>query len=81
MRSKRAIWLLEELQTPHEVVHHQRNPQTNLAPASLAAIHPLAKSPDIVDAVRTLCELGTVMECLLDQTPQHNLRPAISESC
>jgi len=80
-RSKRVIWLLEELQTPYEVVHHQRNPQTNLAPASLAAIHPLAKSPVIVDGERTLCESGAVMEYLLDQTPQHSLRPAKSEPC
>lgn len=55
-RSKRIIWLLEELKMPYEVVHHQRDAQTNLAPASLAAIHPLAKSPVVVDGDRTLCE-------------------------
>lgn len=75
-RSKRVIWLLEELKTPFEIVHHQRNPQTNLAPASLAAIHPLAKSPIIVDGERILCESGAVIEYLLDNAPQHNLRPA-----
>jgi len=75
-RSKRVLWLLEELAMPYEIVHHQRNPQTNLAPASLAAIHPLAKSPVIVDGERTLCESGAVMEYLLDQDPEQRLRPA-----
>ncbi|WP_373079538.1 glutathione S-transferase family protein [Zhongshania sp.] len=75
-RSKRVIWLLEELGMPYELVHHQRDPKTNLAPPSLAAIHPLSKSPVIVDGERTLCESGAVMEYLLDQDPEQTLRPA-----
>ncbi len=75
-RSKRIIWLLEELKMPYEVVHHQRDAQTNLAPASLAAIHPLAKSPVVVDGDRTLCESAAVMEYLLDHAAQQSLRPA-----
>ncbi|MGK0342569.1 MAG: glutathione S-transferase [Candidatus Azotimanducaceae bacterium] len=35
----------------------------------------------MVDGERTLCESGAVMEYLLDQTPQHSLRPAKSEPC
>lgn len=75
-RSKRVLWLLKELNMPFELVIHQRDGQTNLAPASLKAIHPLAKAPIIVDGDVTLCESGAVMEYILNQGEQHKLRPA-----
>jgi len=28
-RSTRVIWLLEELEIPYEIVHHQRDPVTH----------------------------------------------------
>jgi len=68
-RSKRVIWLLEELELPYNLVEHQRDPITRLAPDSLKAIHPLGKSPIIVDNDITICESGAVMEYLLNQTP------------
>ena len=74
-RSKRVLWLLEELQMPYELVKHQRDPQTRLAPASLQAIHPLAKAPIIVDGDLTLCESGAIMEYILNHDKQHRLRP------
>ncbi|MDC2887713.1 glutathione S-transferase family protein [Psychrosphaera sp. 1_MG-2023] len=74
-RSKRVLWLLEELQLPYDVVKHQRDPVTQLAPDSLKQVHPLAKAPVIVDGELTLCESGAVMEYLLDQDPQNRLRP------
>ena len=74
-RSKRVLWLLEELQMPYELVQHQRDPQTHLAPASLKAIHPLAKAPIIVDGDLTLCESGAVLEYILNQDILHRLRP------
>ena len=42
-RSQRILWLLEELAVPYEIVHHQRDAVTNLAPPGLQAIHPLGK--------------------------------------
>ncbi|MEM7534666.1 MAG: glutathione S-transferase family protein [Chloroflexota bacterium] len=75
-RSTRVLWLLEELAMPYELVKHQRDPQTRLAPASIKAIHPLSKAPIIVDGDVTLCESGAVMEYILDQDPQQRLRPA-----
>jgi glutathione S-transferase len=39
-RSERLIWLLEELGVDYELVRHKRDPQVNLAPAELIAIHP-----------------------------------------
>ncbi|WP_076412943.1 glutathione S-transferase family protein [Shewanella sp. UCD-KL12] len=74
-RSRRVIWLLEELRIPYELVKHQRDEKTQLAPDSLKSIHPLAKAPVIVDGAITLCESGAVMEYILDNAPQNRLRP------
>ena len=79
-RSKRVIWLLEELGTPYNVVEHQRDPITNLAPKTLQLIHPLAKAPVIVDGDVTLCESGAVMEYILNQAPSNTLRPDADSS-
>jgi glutathione S-transferase len=75
-RSKRVIWLLEELAMPYKLVEHQRDPITHLAPESLKMVHPLAKAPVIVDGEITLCESGAVMEYILDQAKTDALRPA-----
>jgi glutathione S-transferase len=74
-RSKRVLWLLEELEMPYQRIDHQRDSATRLAPASLKAIHPLSKAPVIVDGDITLCESSTVMEYIIDQDPQGRLRP------
>jgi glutathione S-transferase len=66
-RSKRVLWLLEELEMPYQRIDHQRDAQTHLAPASLKAVHPLSKAPVIVDGDITLCESSTIMEYILDQ--------------
>ncbi len=77
-RSKRILWLLEELQMPYQKVDHQRDAQTHLAPASLKAVHPLSKAPVIVDRLNdssegeiTLCESSTIMEYILDKNEQN----------
>ncbi len=63
-RSQRILWLLEELGVPYEIVHHKRDAQTRLAPPALKAIHPLGKSPVIVDDGRTIAESGAIIEYL-----------------
>ncbi|MFT4926857.1 MAG: glutathione S-transferase [Phenylobacterium sp.] len=75
-RSKRVIWLLEELGMPYVLINHQRDPLTHLAPESLKLIHPLAKAPIMVDDKITLCESGSIMEYLLNQTSSGQLRPS-----
>src|ERR1700733_5426776 len=75
-RSQRVLWLLEELGTPYEVVHYQRNAATMLAPAGLKAVHPLGKSPVITDGDLTLAETGAIVEYLSDTYGQGRLRPA-----
>jgi glutathione S-transferase len=82
-RSKRVLWLLEELEMPYQRIDHQRDAQTHLAPASLKAVHPLSKAPVIVDdrdgdseeGKVTLCESSTIMEYILDKDSENRLRP------
>ena len=80
-RSKRVLWLLEELEMPYQKVDHQRDAQTHLAPASLKAVHPLSKAPVMVDRLNDssnssdseiiLCESSTIMEYILDKNAQN----------
>lgn len=74
-RSQRVLWLLEELGLPYEIVHHQRDAKTMLAPPSLKAVHPLGKSPVIVDGAYTIAETGAIIEYLVEKAGG-KLRPA-----
>ncbi len=74
-RSKRVLWLLEELKTPYQIVIHQRDQQTHLAPDTLKAVHPLGKAPMIKDNQITLCESGAIMEYLLSKAANSTLQP------
>jgi glutathione S-transferase len=64
-RSQRILWLLEELGTPYEIRHYQRDAVTNLAPPELKAIHPLGKSPVIEDAGTIVFESGAITDWIL----------------
>jgi len=75
-RSQRVLWLLEELGLPYEVVRYERDAKTMLAPPSLMAIHPLGKSPIIVDDGVTVAESGAVVEYLVDRYGGGRLKPA-----
>lgn len=75
-RSQRVLWLLEELGVPYEIVKYQRDPKTMLAPASLRAIHPLGKSPVVVDGDAKVAESGAILEYLVDTYGKGKLAPA-----
>ena len=66
-RSQRVLWLLEELGLGYNVVRYQRDAQTMLAPAELRRIHPLGKSPVLVDGQNTLAESGAILEYLVER--------------
>lgn len=66
-RSQRVLWLLEELGVAYEVKRYQRDAKTMLAPPELLAVHPLGKSPVIVDGAVTVAESGAIIEYLLDR--------------
>lgn len=75
-RSRRIVWLLAELDVPHEIVHHKRNPQTRLAPPELLDIHPMGKSPLLEDDSVVIAETGAIAQYLLARhDPGHRLHP------
>jgi glutathione S-transferase len=65
-RSQRVLWLLEELGVTYEVKRYQRDAKTMLAPPGLLAVHPLGKSPVIVDGTVTVAESGAIIDYLID---------------
>ncbi|WP_334179830.1 glutathione S-transferase [Pseudoxanthomonas sp.] len=66
-RSQRVLWLLEELGLDYTVVRYQRDPKTMLAPPELKKVHPLGKSPVVVDGEHVLAESGAVLEYLVER--------------
>ncbi|MBX3595166.1 glutathione S-transferase [Sphingomonas sp.] len=85
-RSQRVLWLLEELGLPYEIKRYARDPRTMLAPRALRAVHPLGKSPVIVDSgadgggTRTVAETGAIIEYLVEQADGRLGAPAHRES-
>ncbi len=67
-RSQRVLWLLEELGLPYEIKFYERDPVTRLAPPALRAIHPLGKSPVLVDGDVIVAETGAIVEYLVDKS-------------
>ncbi len=65
-RSQRILWLLEELSVPYELKVYKRDPKTRLAPPQLKKIHPLGKSPVIVDDGEVIAESGAIIEYLVE---------------
>ena len=63
-RSQRIIWLLEELELDYELIKHQRDSETELAPDSLKKVHPLGKAPVLIDDELKLAESGVIVDYL-----------------
>jgi glutathione S-transferase len=75
-RSQRILWLLEELGRPYEIVKYQRMEGLPLAPPELRKVHPLGKSPVIVDDGRTIAESGAIVEYIVDTYGAGRMKPA-----
>lgn len=75
-RSQRILWLLEELNVPYQIRHHQRDAVTNLAPPELLAVHPLGKSPVIDDNGKTIYESAAIVEYICERHGGAHLVPA-----
>jgi glutathione S-transferase len=75
-RSQRILWLLEELGTPHEIKRYQRDAQTRLAPPELKAVHPLGKSPIIVDGEVRIAESGAIVDYIIRRYGKGAMMPA-----
>lgn len=65
-RSQRILWLLEELGVEYIIERYQRDAKTMLAPEALKSVHPLGKSPVVVDGKNVLAESGAIIEYLAD---------------
>src|SRR6202048_493569 len=76
-RSQRILWLLEELGTPYEMKRYQRDARTRLAPPELAVVHPLGKSPVIVDGDIRIAESGAIVDYIIRRYGQGNDKPAM----
>lgn len=84
-RSQRILWLLEELELPFDVRRYARDKKTMLAPPELRAVHPLGKSPVIVDSTdkgppRRVAETGAIIEYLIGKTASDFGPPAEEEA-
>ncbi|WP_350431575.1 glutathione S-transferase family protein [Shewanella sp. H8] len=76
-RSKRIIWLLEELGVDYELVAYQRDASSFLAPESLKKVHPLGKSPVLETSDYTIAESGAITEYLIQTYGADKLMPAL----
>ena len=76
-RSRRITWLLEELGVEYQLVMHQRDAVTSLAPPSLLAIHPLGKAPVIRDRGAVYFESGAIIDYLVRTYGNGRFMPAI----
>lgn len=65
-RSHRIVWLLEEMGLPYQLQIHLREP-SGVAPAALARIHPLGKSPVLVDGDETVAESAAIIEYVAER--------------
>ena len=77
-RSQRIVWLLEEMGCEYEIAHHARDALTKLAPPELLEVHPLGKSPVIVDGGNVVAESGAIIEYLIERRGGGRFAPARS---
>ncbi|MGI9288238.1 MAG: glutathione S-transferase family protein [Pseudomonadales bacterium] len=75
-RSKRIIWLLEELGVEYQIKAYKRDAETSLAPAELKQVHPLGKSPVIEEGGKVIAESGAITEYLIEKYAPKTLAPA-----
>jgi glutathione S-transferase len=73
-RSQRVLWLLEELDLPHQIVRFQRD-ASRRAPPELAEIHPLGKAPVLRDGDLVLAESGAIVEYVVARYGNGRLAP------
>ncbi|TEW50226.1 glutathione S-transferase family protein [Psychromonas algicola] len=74
-RSKRIIWLLEELELEYEIKPYLRDSVSFLAPPELKSIHPLGKSPVIEDDGLIISESGAITDYLIEKYGKGKLAP------
>jgi glutathione S-transferase len=79
-RSLRILWLLEELGLEYEVIRHERDAVTNLAPPELQALHPLGKSPLLEMNGRIIGESAAIVEAICARHGRHLIPDTSSDT-
>ena len=74
-QSFRVLWMLEELQTPYDLVVYDRDERTMAAPDAYKSLSPLGTAPVMTCGDLALSESSAIMEFILDRTPEQSLRP------
>ncbi len=74
-RSRRILWLLEELGLDYELLFYERDPESWLAPAQLKEIYPLGKPPVLEDGGRMVAESGAIIDYLVRRHGGGRLAP------
>ena len=77
-QSFRVLWLLEELGIDYEVKVYQRDKKTMLAPDEYKALSPLGTAPVITDGDVILAETSAILDYIIDQNSNDQLRPSPS---
>ena len=78
-RASRTLWLLEELGVEYKIEFYQRDSQTNLAPDSLRAVHPLGRSPVLTTPHGAIAESGAIVEYVLERHKNGGLKPSVED--
>jgi len=76
-QSFRVLWMLEELNTPFDLVVYSRDAKTMGAPEEYKALSPLGTAPVITQGDLVLAESSAIMDYILDQAPDQTLRPEV----
>ena len=74
-QSFRVLWILEELELDYDLVVHDRDSKTMAASDQYKALSPLGTAPVITQGNLVMAESSAIMDYILDQTPNHSLRP------
>ena len=64
-QSERVVWLCEELGIDYQLVRHQRDPVTRLAPPALRDLTPMGTAPVIEDGDVVMGESGAIVEYII----------------
>lgn len=79
-RALRALWMLEELGEPYELVRIDiRDPEAKADPA-FRAVSPMGKVPALEDGATRLWDSGALCAYLADQYPRAALAPPIGHA-
>lgn len=78
-RSSTAMWMLEEVGQPYEIVHLNLKAGDHRKPEYLA-LNPMGKVPTLVDGDVVVSEVSAICCYLADAYPQAHLAPAVHDA-